>query len=142
MVRINLIEPKYLTDQHLCAEHVEILMLLSSARKINFDTIPQNFKLGSGHINFFKNKILYLTNRFAEIQKEMKRRDFNIKANLPNIDQFKINNQYNNWQPNDIDKLIIKNRILEKIQKKPNWYTYKRNKFKLEFYEKILENAR
>ncbi|MDI6737387.1 MAG: hypothetical protein QME12_02615 [Nanoarchaeota archaeon] len=33
MVRVNIIPSKLLSDQHLLAEHLEIIMLISYARK-------------------------------------------------------------------------------------------------------------
>jgi deoxyribonuclease (pyrimidine dimer) len=63
MVRINIINPKYLTDQHLIAEYVEILMLLDYAKKNSPCNIPKKYCLGKGHIKFFSNKVLYLKKR-------------------------------------------------------------------------------
>ncbi|MBU3923323.1 MAG: pyrimidine dimer DNA glycosylase/endonuclease V, partial [Nanoarchaeota archaeon] len=61
MVRINLINPSKLTDQHLIAEYNEILMLIGHIKKFpNIYSQPKTYTLGKGHINFFKNKIKYL----------------------------------------------------------------------------------
>jgi deoxyribonuclease (pyrimidine dimer) len=77
MVRINLIKPKQLADQHLIAEYNEILMLLGYVRKYpSMDSIPEKYCLGKGHIKFFKNKLIYLKKRHEEIKKEMKKRGF------------------------------------------------------------------
>ena len=58
MVRINLINPRYLADQHLIAEYDEILMLLGYVKRYpKIDDIPTNYCLGKGHIRFFKDKI-------------------------------------------------------------------------------------
>ena len=35
---------------------------------------------------------------------------------------FTENNLYKNWRPKEKDKLIIKKRIKERINQKPNWY--------------------
>ena len=74
MVRINLIKPRFLSDQHLIAEYDEILMLIAYIKKYsktNLDKIPNNYSLGKGHILFFKNKVLYLKNRHEKLKKEM-----------------------------------------------------------------------
>ena len=61
MVRINLINPKKLTDQHLIAEYNEILMLLGYVKKYpKLEKIPSKYNLGKGHMLFFKNKLKYL----------------------------------------------------------------------------------
>jgi deoxyribonuclease (pyrimidine dimer) len=59
MVRINLIKPNYLTDEHLIAEYNEILMLLGYVRKypkLN-NNIPKEYKLGKGHILFLQRQL-------------------------------------------------------------------------------------
>ena len=61
MVRINLVHPKKLADQHLIAEYNEILMLIGYVRKYPpLENIPDSYKLGKGHVKFFKNKLDYL----------------------------------------------------------------------------------
>ena len=57
MVRINIINPKKLADQHLVAEYNEILMLIGHIKKFpKINNPPKNYTLDKGHINFFKNK--------------------------------------------------------------------------------------
>jgi len=75
MVRINLINPKKLADQHLIAEYDEILMLLGYVKKYpRLGKIPGKYSLGKGHILFFKNKLKYLKKRHELIKLEMKKR--------------------------------------------------------------------
>ena len=74
MVRVNLIPPRKLADQHLIAEYNEILMLLGYVRKYPMtEEIPKNYCLGKGHIKFFKNKLLYLKKRHENLKNEMKK---------------------------------------------------------------------
>lgn len=124
MVRVNLIHPKYLTDQHLIAEYLEIIMLVEHAKKHppTEKTKVKDYKLGKGHINFFKDKLKYLTERHELLKKEMKKRGFatNKTINLKEVDE----KQINNWKPNDAHLKIIKKRIIEKINKKPKWYRH------------------
>jgi len=143
MVRINLINPKFLADQHLIAEYNEILMLLGYIKKnpkIIPSKIPLNYTLGKGHILFFKNKLKYLERRFEIIKKEMDRRGFNgkIKINLKYFDKKLINN----WNPKPIDKEIIKERLIKKINLKPSYYRYYRNKKPKKFFIQLIKNAR
>lgn len=64
MTRINLIPPRYLADQHLVAEHKEILQLCGSykiskrsKKGIDFNQTPKQFTLNKGHVKFFYNKV-------------------------------------------------------------------------------------
>ena len=75
MVRINLVNPKNLSDQHLIAEYNEILMLISYIKRYpKLEGIPLNYCLGKGHMKFFKNKVEYLKKRHELIKNEMKKR--------------------------------------------------------------------
>lgn len=128
MVRINLLNPTNLTDQHLIAEYNEILKLVGHIKKHpKINNPPKKYCLGKGHINFFKDKLKYLKLRHKKIIKEMKNRKFEPKKEI------KIQNfpkEYkNNYKPKLKDKLIIKKRLIQKIKQKPNYYRYyKKNK--------------
>jgi len=142
MVRINLINPKFLADQHLIAEYKEILMLLGYVRKhpkTNLNKIPKEYKLGSGHILFFKNKLIYLKKRFELIKKEMNKRKFKTtkEISLKNIDD-KL--KYN-WKPSQKDKKIIKQRLTWKINLKPDYYRYYGKKKPKKFFIGMIKNA-
>ncbi|MBT3297743.1 hypothetical protein HN385_02370 [archaeon] len=55
MVRINLIQPKYLADQHLIAEYNEILMLLKHVKKHpKIKNQPENYSLDQDILNSSK----------------------------------------------------------------------------------------
>lgn len=140
MVRINIIHPKNLADQHLIAEYNEILMLLGYVNKFpNLDEIPLNYKLGKGHIKFFKNKLSYLKERHDKIKKEMLSRNFKPTKEI-NLSNFKRDLQ-KNWTPKKEDKEIIKRRLIEKISLKPEFYTYYGEHKPLSFFESIIKKA-
>jgi deoxyribonuclease (pyrimidine dimer) len=137
MVRINLITPVNLADQHLIAEYDEILMLLGYVKKYpKKENIPENYCLGKGHIRFFKNKLLYLKKRHELIKKEMRKRGFktNITIELKKFDASLIND----WVPEKKDFDIIKKRIIEKIKLKPDYYKYYGEKKKPELLIKLI----
>ena len=119
MTRINAaIKPENLTDQHLLAEHREIKRIASSFSKQKKPIkIVQEFKLGTGHVNFFLNKGEYTLNRYKEIYKECITRNFNVQDYSENWNCYKnyIDNFYNSWEPNESDKRIIIERISERI---------------------------
>ena len=130
MTRINLVNPSELTDQHLIAEYREIFMVAGSLNrtlnsKIGYkkDRVPKRYTLNSGHVYFFYNKGKYLHNRYHELIDEMKRRGFQPdKSRVFPTKVFKDNGLYNDWTPTIEDYKIIRERIQQKIDMKPNWY--------------------
>lgn len=138
MVRVNIINPKLLSDQHLLAEHLEIIMLVEYARRHpSTDKIPKRYCLGKGHIQFFKNKIKYLQKRDKRIQEEMKRRGFVPKTKLKIAGIKK--NLLKDWTPLPGDSGIIKKRLLWKIRHKPGYYRHYGEKKPLKFFEKLMK---
>jgi deoxyribonuclease (pyrimidine dimer) len=123
MVRVNLIDPKALSDQHLIAEYDEILMLVGYVRRYpSLDDLPKRYALGKGHIRFFKDKLLYLSYRHARIKDEMARRGFVCRksVDLEGFDDAHLND----WRPLEDDLEIIKDRIIAKLRMKPGYYRY------------------
>jgi deoxyribonuclease (pyrimidine dimer) len=129
MVRINIINPKYLTDQHLIAEYDEMLMLLSYVERYphikmikGVSEIPERYTLNKGHMKFFKDKLKYLKNRHELLKSEMRGRGFKPTKN---IDLKKYPKAlHNDWKPQRDDYKIIIERITWKINKKPKYYRY------------------
>lgn len=142
MVRVNLINPKSLTDQHLIAEYQEILILFGYVKKhpkTSLNKIPKNYLLGPGHILFFKNKLKYLKNRHEKIKKEMKKRGFKPSKSV-NIGKLPKSLQ-KNWKPSKQDKEIIKKRLIERINRKPSFYSYYRKRRPREFLVGLVKNS-
>ena len=129
MTRINLVDPKELADQHLIAEYREIFMVgpalqRSLKSKNGVTDIPKNFTLNKGHVKFFYNKGKYLSKRYNKLIAEMKNRGMNPDPTRKFKREQWPNELYNDWQPNDGDKEIIKQRIQQKISEKPGWYKW------------------
>ena len=128
MTRINLVDPSELYDQHLVAEYREIFMvgssLLRSLKSPNWNQnkIPKDFTLNTGHVTFFYDKGKYLHKRYHQLIKEMKRRNMNPDASRVFKQEQWPDHLYNDWQANESDKDIIRERIAEKVAMKPNWY--------------------
>ena len=78
--------------------------------------IPEDFRLGSGHVKFFYDKLGYLKKRYYDLYSECKFRGYNVQnymecfENLPE-------NLMNDYQPTTKDKLIVIDRINEKLEK-------------------------
>ena len=119
MTRINVgIQPAELNDQHLIAEHREIKRIPNCVAKgkYNMDGIPDRFKLGTGHVKFFYNKLLYLKFRYASLYTECVRRGFNVQNYIGawnNVPEELMND----YKPTYVDRLIVQERILEKLNK-------------------------
>lgn len=141
MVRINLIQPKYLTDQHLIAEYVEIIMLVVYIRQYPFVKVMfNNYCLGTGHQVFFKNKVLYLKKRFESIKGEMIKRGFNPKMDLEIKDLPK--ELQKDWKPCESDKKVIRKRLVEKINLKPTFYRYYKKQRTKKFLIELIKNSK
>lgn len=119
MTRINSAIPvKCLTDEMLLAEHREIKrlpsVLLKAVQCNSISKIPDKFCLGTGHVKFFLNKMLFIFNRYKVIKNECILRRFNItdySSNFLNID-----NQYmNDYIPTNDEYNLLKERITERI---------------------------
>lgn len=140
MVRINLIPPRYLADQHLVAEYNEILMLIGHVKKFpKIRNQPEQYCLGPGHINFFKNKLKYLQDRHEFLKKEMIKRDYKPTKS---IDLTKFDKELvNDWKPREKDYKIIKKRLIEKINLKPDYYRYYKEKKGKKFLVNLIKKA-
>lgn len=137
MVRINLLKPKQLADQHLIAEYNEILMLFGHVKKFpKINKMPKDYCLGKGHITFFKNKLLYLKKRHEELKKEMKKRGYATNKTIK-LDSFSKELR-NDWTPKQCDFELIKKRITEKLNKKPEYYRYYGKKKPIEFFIDLI----
>ena len=132
MTRINLVDPNFLSDQHLVAEYREIFMVGSalqrSLKSLNWqktkESLPEKFTLNRGHVKFFYNKGKYLHKRYISISKEMRNRGMNLDPNRRFKREQWPDYLYNDWKPNRIDIDLIKDRINQKISQKPSWYRW------------------
>lgn len=140
MVRVNLIRPYHLADQHLIAEYLEIMMLIGYVKNYpEVKDIPEKYTLGKGHIKFFKNKLAYLKERHEELKKEMKKRNFETNKSI-DLKDFK-KELLNKWSPSKEDIHIIKERIKWKLNKKPNYYRHYGKKQDVKFLIDLIDKA-
>lgn len=155
MTRINLIDVKLLTDQHLFAEFREIKHVPSALhRRLKKHTfaatkliIPPKYTLNTGHITFFMDKMDYLANRYMELIEELDRRK---TAELSDASVENFNNWmllmpdeafHSNWKPTARDKAIIVERIRLRISDKPTWYRYEKVSRDMDFFTNLLGKA-
>ena len=132
MTRINLVDPSELSDQHLVAEYREIFMVGSSLQRSlkskNWEktlaNIPKKYTLNKGHVTFFYNKGKYLYKRYELLIEEMKNRGMNPDSERKFKTEQWPDELFNDWEPEPDDYNVIRARIKEKIEMKPDWYRF------------------
>jgi hypothetical protein len=116
MTRINSgINPKQLSQKHLIAEHREIIRIpntISSGKAVVKD-IPDDFRLGGGHVKFFYDKLLYLFNRYRAIYEEGISRGYNL-TNFSECWDGVPKELMNDWKPTQKACSLIRERIYER----------------------------
>lgn len=131
MTRINLIPVTELSDQHLMAEYRELPRIVNGVLDGKFRTdskIPAHYVLGAGHVKFFTNKLIFLQSRYQKIHKELLYRKFQLNPVFSPSDMLKriqlarLTDKKHSFSNNEIE--LSRQRIIEKIQKKPNWYKW------------------
>lgn len=131
MTRINLIDPKFLCDQHLLAEHRELTRIpnsiLSGKYKLEPHKISPEYILGIGHVTFFLNKIDFLFERYLQLHQECLNRNFAVTWKFPFAVTWKfpsllkiskVNQQYEMYVPTKKDRSLNKARLIERTPKR------------------------
>lgn len=146
MTRINAnIKPKHLIDQHLIAEYREIIRIPNYVRNnINKSRnailrAPKTFKLNSGHVLYFYDKIQFLHKRFLSLKEEMDHREIANNISDEMFLDFPIE-LYNDIDSNDLidaNKEVV-HRILERISTMKKIPTIKGIEINMEEYSNIL----
>jgi deoxyribonuclease (pyrimidine dimer) len=146
-MRINVINPKHLADQHLVAEYREMKMstkyyVRSAKTKHGIDKskIGKRYTLNQGHAYMWYDKFAYIEKRFQLVCKEMISRGFTCNYN--EIDYTGIpKSAFGDFTPTQADVKINLDRVLLRLDKQPKWYKFLGNnvqdwnKFYLEIYE-------
>lgn len=143
MTRINLVPPEELTDQHLMREYQELPRIVGLVRKaINREGKPSDFKiapdyiLGAGHVTFFYNKLEFLRKRQLLLIAELLVREYKI-VHKEGLDLYDIPDEWKgDYIPTNNGLRLSRNRIIEKILMKPQWYKYKGHSIDISQYIK------
>lgn len=122
MTRVNLVDPELLCDQHLLAEHREIVripnQLLAGKLKYEYDDRPEFYVRGKGHVKFFTNKLRWLYLRYEAVYEECKARGFNVTYMWPKFVMFHSLDHWNDWQPDNQAIRLSTRWVAEKTPKK------------------------
>lgn len=136
MTRINTIDPKLLTDQHLMIEYRELPRVFGLAEKHSRSgrKMPSidSYRMGAGHVLFFYDKLEYLISRQKLLIQELLIRGFDIQhteVDCPNLAGY-----MNNWIPKEKDHQISLTRLDEKVKMKPKFYKFKKDSVSIGFY--------
>jgi len=113
MTRINSgIPTAELVDMHLLAEHREIKRIPNCIKsgRYSLENMPSTFRMGTGHVKFFYDKLQYLHNRYLDIYAECVSRGFNVTDYSECFDDLPAE-LYNDYTPTDTDRMLIRERI-------------------------------
>jgi len=138
MVRINCgIEPEYLSDQHLVAEYREILLAFGYYNKNGNKGLKEATNNLMNPIRFYHNKRKYLIKRFFDLKEEM------IRRGMKPTKDIKLKNVkmilYNDFEPKEQHIERIKERIIQRLNEKPNLYRYCGTYQPPEFFEGMMK---
>lgn len=127
MTRINLVPPTELCDQHLLAEHRELTRIPNVVAKGKFSLVeqPADYKLGTGHVKFFFDKMKFLKNRYEMLHDECLKRGFNVKniwpeSGLENPELWK------DYEPTETAMLENRERIKIRMPEKARFTPHKK----------------
>ena len=123
MTRINVVDPRHLTNEWLLCEFIELLRIpnkiISGKTKLCLKRIPSKYRMGAGHEIFFHDKLKYLHARHDKIKLECIKRGININTNfkfdydnLPPVAKMFF---YNDWTPTKQDHKINIERLQERF---------------------------
>jgi len=122
MTRINLIPPEDLHYKHLIAEYRELPRVYKLARAFvsrggTRDQLPQSYRIGKGHVQFFYDKLLWLSWRHIYLVNEMERRGYqaHFEQNLRVIYSDIPNDWWNDWYPEPEEIEINQQRISDRL---------------------------
>jgi hypothetical protein len=125
MTRINCIPPSELTRQHLVAEYRELprifgMVLGMVERGVTSPAqakIPPTYRMGTGHMKFFCDKLEYLVQRQRALVDEMLSRGYQPKHTDPeSLRDIGIpKDWYNSWSPDERALAISRARIEERL---------------------------
>lgn len=136
-MRVNVLHPIYLTDQHLVAEYREVKMgpkalsrSLGSLKGVDKKRISPLYTLNTGHTYFFYDKNAFLERRLGQIVEEMKNRGFQTNHIELIDDSYDYNMRvwddewWNDWQPTEEALAINMERIVYRLSTKEGWYKF------------------
>lgn len=130
MTRINTVDACDLTNEWLVAEVRELPRIVNELRdhpeRLVLKDIPKQYTLSSGHVKFYRNKLLYLAKRHQSLLAECKVRGINIDPKI-RVDLDSLPDHIkmfccNDWTPTKVDHTILINRLRERFDLRKKSY--------------------
>lgn len=130
MTRINTVDVRHLSPDHIKGEKKEITRVFGLVRKAQARDVspehlngPKHYVLGTGHVKFFYDKLEWVWNRYLALAGEMTRRGYNPtiipkESLMEGIDK----HWWNDYSVTYADTLISRFRLI--IRDKENHYTW------------------
>lgn len=148
MTRINTVDVKVLTDQHLMAEYRELPMINASLKRskasrkgLQLDSIPPKYTLNRGHVTFFYNKGKWLHRRWYQLIEELLARGYDVKPHERKVDWDVFDSVlYKDWEPTHKAHSINLERILYRINEKRDFYRYRGKPITDTYFNEILQD--
>lgn len=143
MTRINLVDPKLLSDQHLFAEWREMPRIATALQqrlvKGPFTQVLSDYRLGTGHMVFFYDKMGFLSRRYKKITRELKTRGYTLTEYDSNPFAGFDKQYTKNYTPSPKEVNISKQRLIEKLKMRPTWYRYRGDVQSLRYFKDLLK---
>ena len=121
MTRINCIPPSELSDAHLGAEYRELPRVFAQAfaaheRGVQAASLPKQYALGKGHVQFFFNKLSFLRRRHAALVAECRARGRAVNFPVaPNCADGLPAAWWQDWAPDNAALEANRARIAERL---------------------------
>lgn len=136
MTRVNLVDPRELSDQHCFAEFRELTRIPKQAwlaiERDGIDAvlarIPPAYVLGKGHVTWAYNKGAFLERRFDVLRSELLRRGFNINLDVV-LDEWGVfatdERLKLDYVPTPEALSLNRARLAERVAQRPDWYRFR-----------------
>lgn len=124
MTRINCVPPEELTREHLIAEYRELPRVFGMVAGMvergttdpSLADIPPTYRMGTGHMKFFTDKLGYLVKRQKALIAEMRSRGYDPRFPEPEKLLVDIPQAFHgDWVPDDAALAISRARIAERL---------------------------
>lgn len=143
MTRINLIDVKYLTNKHLLSEWRELPRVFGDVQKRiekgkEFNDVPPTFRLNTGHVKFFYDKLTFLSLRHTLLVDELLSRGYKLNI-VGNFDlSLYPSSLCNDFSPSPNDVSISAQRLLERVLTQKHSHPYYTVDYLIGYYQELI----
>jgi len=132
VTRINVVDPRDLTDEHLFAEWRELPRVFSlAAASPAGRPVPAAYTLGTGHMLFFLPRLGWLGRRHAALTVELLSRGYNLAARDP------LPTDGGDWTPDDQARSVNVARLCERVAGARRTLHYRGRPVPPTFYDRL-----